>query len=172
MGIFFQEYDATMDAPHQAGAAGHDAEAPRVPASDRLQLEIALLAAEPSPTADDTERAGDGGSAILLAVSDPDIRDYIRQCLRAQAELRIVESRSGDDPFDVARRLSARLLITDLPIVATDATRARGIPVLLTGAELPDHLPAGEGMRMTFLLQPFNAHRLLEAVQRASPPAP
>src|SRR3954447_21284745 len=81
-GDFFLEYDATMDAPHQAGAAGHDAEAPRVPASDRLQLEIALLAAESSPMADDTERAGDGGSAILLAVSDPDIRDYIRQCLR------------------------------------------------------------------------------------------
>jgi len=153
-----------MDAPHQAGAAGHDAEAPRAPASDRLQLEIALLAAAPGPTADDIERAGDGGSAILLAVSDTDIRDYIRQCLRAQAELRIVDGRSGDDPFDVARHLPAQLIITDRSLVAEDKTRARGIPVLLTGAELPDHLPVGDGIRMAFLLQPFNAHRLLEAV--------
>ena len=154
-----------MDARHQAVAAGHDADAPRAPASDRLQLEIDLLTAERSVPAEVAERAGEGGSSILLAVSDTDIRDYIRQCLRAQRDLRIVEHRSRDDPFDVARRLPAHLLITDRSIAAEDTTRARGILVVLTGTEPPEQLPAGEGLRMAFLLQPFNARRLLEVVE-------
>jgi len=175
---FFQEYDATMDAPHQVSAAGHDPDTPRSPASERLQLEVVLLAAASTVQADQTKQAEDGGSPILLAVSDTDIRDYIKQCLRAQPGLRIVETRAErterterterserreDDPFDVARRIQARLLITDLPIAADD-TRARGIPVILTGDELPEQLPVGGEIRIAFLLQPFNARRLLEAV--------
>ena len=151
--------------PHQAGAAGHDADAPRTPASDRLQLEVALLVAETIAPSDEAARATQEGSLILVAVSDTDIRHYIGQCLRGQPELRIVETRSGDDPFDVAHRLPADLLITDLCLGADNHRYVRGIPLLLTGVELPERLPVGEGVRVAFLLQPFNARRLLEAVE-------
>lgn len=154
-----------MDTPQQAGAAGHEPDAPRAPASERLQLEVALLAAEPAARANEMDRTEDGGSTILLAVSDTDIRDYIKQCLRAQPDLRIVETRTEDDPFDVARRVQARLLITDLPFGADDTPRARGIPVVLTGDELPERLPTGDEIRIAFLLQPFNARRLLETIE-------
>jgi hypothetical protein len=154
-----------MDAPHQAGAAGHDSDPARTPASERLQLEVALLAAEATVRADETDRAANGGWVIVLAVSDMDIRDYIKQCLRAQPDLRIVETRTEDDPFDVARRIQARLLISDLPFGPDDTTRARGMPVVLIGDELPERLPTGDAIRIAFLLQPFNARRLLETVE-------
>lgn len=154
-----------MDTPNRAGAAGHEPDAPRAPASERLQLEVALLAAEPAARAHEMERADDGGSTILLAVSDTDIRDYINRCLRAQPDVRIVETGTEDHPFDIARRLQARLLITDRPLDADDTTRARGIPAILTGDELPEQLPTGDEIRVSFLLQPFNARRLLETVE-------
>ena len=127
-------------------------------------MEVALLAAELTAQADQTKQAEDGGSPIVLAVSDTDIRDYIVQCLRARPELRVLEALTGDDAYDVARRMQARLLITDLPVPANHTTRARGIPVILTADEFPEQLPTGDGIRIAFLLQPFNARRLLETV--------
>jgi hypothetical protein len=149
---------------HQAGPAGQD-DSPRTPASERLQLEVALLVTETTAPSDDAARAAQDGSLILLAVWDADIRDYIRQCLRGQPNFQIVEARFGDDPFDIAHRLPARLVISDLALVAGDHALLRGLPVLLTGVELTEQLPAGEGIRIAFLLQPFNARRLLEAVE-------
>ena len=67
--------------------------------------------------------------------------------------------------FDVARRVQARVLITDVPFGPDDTTRARGIPVVLTGDELPERLPTGDDIRIAFLLQPFNARRLLETIE-------
>jgi len=64
-----------------AGASGGDEGSPEQrhgPTSDRLQLEIDLLTDEHPISADEAATSG-GGSTVLHAVSEADIRDYVRQ---------------------------------------------------------------------------------------------
>jgi hypothetical protein len=141
-----------------------DAEAPRPATSDRLQLEIALLSGVTSPNGDPTV-AGEPTRIVLLAMADADLRDYITQCLEQRADLRVVESRPGDAPLEVARGLGAGLVIADVSAIAGDIPPDRP-PLIVTGDELPDALPVSDAARIAFLLQPFNARRLLDAVSR------
>src|SRR5262245_30926521 len=152
-----------MDAgPRDGSRPDHDAGPPRPPASDRLQLEIALLAAAANEPSDDRIAASEPSRTVLLAVSDADLREYIRQCLRQRTDLRVVEPQPGDDPLNVGRRQSVALVIADAsPDGAAPLNRP---PLLLIGDEPPEALPVHEGAGMAFLRQPFNARRLLDVV--------
>jgi len=156
-----------MDAGLRDGSRpGHDAGPPRPPASDRLQLEVALLAAAATAPSGDVIADGKPGRTVLVAVGDAGLRDYIRQCLQRRADLRVLEMWPGDDPLDVACRLPADLVIADGSAIPKGAAPLNRPPLLLTGEELPDVLHVSEGAGVAFLLQPFNAQRLLDVVAR------
>src|SRR5687768_1131476 len=166
-GTLSRSEDATfMDVGRQETTRPDDtAQAPRPGTSDRLQLEIALLAGVVLSPNEDAAVAGESTRVVLLAMADADLRDYITQCLQERADLRVVEHRSGDAPLDVARRLSAELVIADVSAITGDIPPDRP-PLIVIGDELPDGLPVSDAARIAFLLQPFNARRLLDAVSR------
>jgi hypothetical protein len=127
-----------------------------VPASERLALEVALLAGtNPIPDTRSHVRA-EGAYTVLVAVRDPDLRDYITRCLRACDDIHVHEITA-----DVATRMRGDLLIADTSVVSDT-------PLLVIGDESPGALLEGEGIR-AFLSQPFNARRLLEMVARVLP---
>jgi len=153
-----------MDAgPRDGNRPDDDVGLPRPPASDRLQLEIALLAAASTEPSDDEIAAGESGRTVLLAVGDADLREYIKQCLLQRADLRVVEPKPGDDPVNVGRQTVALVIADGSPDGAAALNRP---PLLLVGDELSEALPIREGEGMAFLVQPFNARRLLDVVAR------
>jgi len=160
-----------MDAGPRDGSRPDDDDGPpRPPASDRLQLEIALLAAAATEPSDDGIAAGEPGRTVLLAVGDADLREYIKQCLRQRADLRVVEPQPGDDPLNIGRRQPVALVIADgSPDRAAPVNRT---PLLLVGDELSEALPVREGAGIAFLVQPFNTRRLLDVVARLLGQAP
>jgi hypothetical protein len=143
-----------------------DIERPRAPASDRLQLEVSLLAGA-TTRSEDSARAGEARRHyVLVAVGDPDLCSYVVQCLRERDDLRVEEVGAGESPFALAERVNADLVIVnESMITGSDAARAT-TPLLVTGDEQPEHLPVGDGRCVAFLLQPFNSKRLLEFVER------
>ena len=122
---------------------------------------------------------------ILLADGDPDMRYYLRGCLRHHAPpvARIVEAGDGLEALRAVRTGAVDLVISDVAIPALDGRRlARAIrddpalghvAVLLIG----DDGRVGDTMGVTtsdnpahaFLTKPFNASQLL-AVLAALPP--
>jgi hypothetical protein len=156
-----------MDAgPRDRSGPDHDAGLPGPPASDRLQLEVALLAAAAPAPPDDVRPDSEPGRTVLVAVGDAGLRDYIAQCLRQRPDLRVVEVRPGEDPFVGAHRLAADLVIADGLAIPNDATQASRTPLLLTRDEQSDAMHVSDGTAVAFLLQPFNARRLLDVVAR------
>ena len=155
-----------MDVGRRETSGPDDAgDAARPATSDRLQLEIALLAGVATSPNDDPAVVGDPTRIVLLAMADADLRDYITQCLEQRADLRMVENRPGDAPLEAARRLGAHLVIADVSAIAGDVPTDRP-PLIVTGDEHPDALTVSDAARIAFLLQPFNARRLLDAVSR------
>ena len=132
--------------------------------SRRLQLEVDLLTAGAAVPSNDGARVAHDGSRIVIDIADADIRDYITQCIRGHANVQIVEIQSTDNVFAVAMNLAADLLITDRLAIATGPTQLGDVPVLVTGVDLPEGLSRIEGIRIGVLAQPFNARRLLDAV--------
>jgi hypothetical protein len=143
-----------------------DAQVPRAPASGRLELEVSLLTGATAPADNPTRARGERRHTILVAMADPDLRAYVAQCLRDREDVRVEEIGPEGAPLEVAERLQADLLIADLSVIAGGGAALGQTPLLLTGDELPDELPVGAGVRIAFLLQPFNARRLLEVVER------
>lgn len=139
---------------------------PRAPASARLQLEVLLLASETAPSEAIVPTGRTIRRNVLVAVGDPDLRSYVAQCLRQREDLHVYEAGPGESPFGVAERMDADLVIVDASLMATERATLSATPTLVTGAELPEQLPASAGRRIAFLLQPFNATRMLAAVER------
>jgi hypothetical protein len=130
--------------------------------SDRLELEVALLAAPTAAPSEEPARRSEART-VLLAVTDPDLRTYVAECMHERADLSVVEIGSDEGVLDVVRRTHVDLLIGDMSVISQDEVRSR-MPVVLIGDELPDQLPMGAGTRIAVVLQPFNARRLLDAV--------
>jgi hypothetical protein len=84
------------------------------PVSERLRLEVELSAvSEPLPA---PPHAGPGGAhTVLLAIREPDLRAYVRDCLRERPALHVREPHAGEIARDAALRLRAELLIAELP---------------------------------------------------------
>jgi hypothetical protein len=133
-------------------------------ASDRLRLEVELLA----PTESSPAPAAAGLDAVprtvLVAVGEPDLGTYVRRCLRAYRSLRVVEPDAGEHALAAVRRLSPTLLIAEAGTVG--ATPPLSVPLLLLVEELPESTAARQPpAALAFLLQPFNTRRLLAAVE-------
>jgi hypothetical protein len=154
---------------HAMGPSGGEpSEAAAVGASDRLRLEVDLLArpdeqlaATPTPAV-----SGRPPRAVLIAVGEPDLAEYTRHCLRTEADLLVIEPAAGEGPLAALRRMGPVLLITE-PAVCGELPPALSVPVLLLVQEPGD---ATEIMMATsspvfVLTQPFNARRMLAAVE-------
>lgn len=173
--------------PHDSAGSGQSGRDPAAaPTSDRLQLEIELLAATPEQTVAPEPIAGPGGRqyTVLAAVVEADLRGYIRECLRERADLRVAETDPGEPVLAAIQRLRPALVIAEVSgIPGVEAASAGGapgygapnddglspLPLLLIGDEAPEPLATGHPRprtRMVFLAQPFNARRLLDAVER------
>ncbi|TVP42573.1 MAG: hypothetical protein EA350_15315 [Gemmatimonadales bacterium] len=139
------------------------------PASDRLRLEVELLT--PAAAIPPATRATDPSAAlgdpvprtVLLGIGDADLRAYVRECLRGNPALRVVEPDVGEHALDAVQRLNPALLIAEPGTVGTMLPRA--VPLLLLAQELPQDTEVRPSATLALLTQPFNARRLLDAVE-------
>lgn len=114
--------------------------------------------------------------AILIVDDDPDMRLYLRGCLRSGASRgrRVLEASDGQEALRLVRSGHVVLVISDvvLPVmdglalrsaIRTDPAHAR-IPVLLVSGESsgPSDMDARDG----FLAKPFNARQIVSEVGR------
>ena len=140
----------------------HEAGPPRLPASERLRLEIELLAATTASSED--AATAEPGRTVLVAVGDAGLREYIAQCLRQRADVRVVELRPGERHSHIGPREAVALVITDEH--ASTAWSLHRPPLLLIGDEPSEELPLRERAGVALLSQPFNARQLLDVVAR------
>jgi hypothetical protein len=128
--------------------------------SRRLALEVAILASGSgtpgSPAALPTEALG-GARLVLVGARDPELRGYLRDCLRERGDLRVVD-------LGVERSMSdagapAALVIVDA-LTAVPGRHA-STPRLMLADEAPDVRGAAP---VAILPTPFNRRGLLGAV--------
>jgi hypothetical protein len=143
------------------------AEAPAARPSDRLRLEVDLLATpdtnpEPGPP---PTRPGHPLRMVLVAVTVPDLSTYVRRCLWEQPGLLAIEPEPDEGLPATLRRLCPALLITE-PAAVGELLPDLRLPVLLLVQETADaaEIGAARSVPMGVLVQPFNARRLLAAV--------
>ena len=141
---------------------------PEMRPSARVHLEAALLDADdPTPA---LAAGPDAGScpAVLVVAAEPDIRRYVRECLRERSVLRVVEAATVAAAVAVAARHSPVCLVVDGPERAVLRALASHRAVLLVddepdagGDDGPDDGPAP---RVRWLARPFTARALMGAV--------
>lgn len=122
---------------------------------------------------------------VLIADDEPDMRLYLRSCLRGLGPRigRILEAADGADALSVVRSESVDVVICDILMphaggcdlwrAVRDEPRLRHLPVLLiSGEERSSSGAANDG----FLKKPFNAAQLeaalFELIPRFDPAAP
>jgi hypothetical protein len=164
--------DLATAAANGTGDAERGDSAPASP-SRRVALEVEILAAGAAPPPDaeagvasETERAGT--RLVLVAATDPELFAYVRDCLRARADLRVVEA-TRNSVADAVARHHPHLVISDG--AGGDPTVPR---ILLTDeapADAPSRSLLGEAP-VVVLTTPFNKRRLLEAVTWLLGPPP
>src|SRR4030095_16340484 len=99
-------------------AANSQTDPPSPPASARVQLEVDILAnglttphSMAEPLADLSARPS--GRTVLVVGAEPDVRRYIRECLRERSDVRVLEAASAADGETIATRDTPDLMIVD-----------------------------------------------------------
>jgi CheY-like chemotaxis protein len=112
---------------------------------------------------------------ILIVDDDPDMRLYLRGCLRGLGETAgpVIDAADGVEALRRVRADGVGLVISDVALPRLDGLGLRGairgdprharLPVLLISGELEVTLPPGPAD--AFLAKPFNARELLAAVR-------
>jgi two-component system, chemotaxis family, chemotaxis protein CheY len=113
---------------------------------------------------------------ILIVDDDPDMRLYLRGCLRGLGEAAgpVIDAADGVDALRRVRADGVGLVISDVVLPRMDGLGLRQairgdpvhahLPVLLISGEREAPLPSGPDDG--FLAKPFNARELLAAVRR------
>jgi CheY-like chemotaxis protein len=113
---------------------------------------------------------------ILIVDDDPDMRLYLRGCLRGLGEAAgpVIDAADGVEALRWVRADLVGLVISDVILPRMDGLGLRRairedslhahLPVLLVSGELGAALPMGPDD--AFLAKPFNARELLAAVRR------
>jgi two-component system, chemotaxis family, chemotaxis protein CheY len=112
---------------------------------------------------------------ILIVDDDPDMRLYLRGCLRGLGEAvgPVIDAADGVEALRRVRADGVGLVISDVVLpgldglelrqaIREDAAHAR-LPVLLISGERESAFPSGSAD--AFLAKPFNARKLLAAVR-------
>jgi DNA-binding NtrC family response regulator len=142
--------------------------------SDRLWLEVELLASTGTP--DTPHREARGGATVMIIAHDADMRTYIRDCL-AMPWLRTVEAADLVAAEALIEGGAPELLVLDVGSgAATDPTLAEveaipglaGLPrVLITDEVLdPEQARTTPTGARAVVMKPFNARRLRDDVVR------
>lgn len=111
---------------------------------------------------------------VLIVDDDPDMRLYLRSCLRGLASpfQRVIEAADGLEALRLVRSVAVSLVISDVALPGLDGhrlTRAirddaalSHVTVLLISGETG----IGDSYADGFLNKPFNTHQLLAALDR------
>jgi CheY-like chemotaxis protein len=113
---------------------------------------------------------------ILIVDDDPDMRLYLRGCLRGLGDASgpVIDAADGVEALERVRANGIALVISDVVLPRLDGLKLRqairddsvlaSLPVLLISGELEVALPSS-GPGDAFLQKPFNARELLAAVR-------
>ena len=112
--------------------------------------------------------------AVLIVDDDPDMRLYLRSCLRGLASpfQRVIEAADGLEALRLVRSGAVSLVISDVALPGLDGRRLTRairddvalshVAVLLISGESVLDESSADG----FLSKPFNTHQLLAALGR------
>jgi two-component system chemotaxis response regulator CheY len=114
---------------------------------------------------------------VLVVDDEPDMRLYIRTCLRTLALPfdRVIEAADGLEAWRLVRCETVDLVISDVGVpgldgrrlsraIRDDATLGHVSVLLISGENV-----LGDSTADGFLLKPFNSHQLLAALDRLPP---
>jgi hypothetical protein len=129
-----------------------------------VRLEVACLdpdqaAPVPAPTAALDERTF---RTVLVVAAETDLRRYVRECLRARTDLRLLEAATLSAAVTIAAEFWPELLVVDEPEsdVLVSLSKLRAIVIV-------DDVPLDAGAqetRVRLLARPFTADGLLTEV--------
>lgn len=156
---------------HERDGGGYDTSAGQPSLSPRVQLEIAVLASDTTISADAPTEGNVAGLrklTVLVAAGETDVRRYVRECLHARTDLRLVEAGSIAATLEAAAHHFPDLLIVDEPQAAA-VLHFPTVPVILIADEMPDGQMRDRisaSPPLVLLARPFQARGLLEQVNR------
>ena len=112
--------------------------------------------------------------AVLIVDDDPDMRLYLRSCLRGLTSPfeRVIEAADGLEALRLVRSGAVNLVISDVVLPGLDGrrlTRAIRDDVALSHVSvllISGEAVLGESSADGFLTKPFNTHQLLAALDR------
>ena len=119
-------------------------------------------------------RAGALPPTVLIVDDDPDMRLYLRSCLRGLASPfeRVIEAADGLEALRLVRSVAVSLVISDVALPGLDGRRLTRairddaalahVTVLLISGETV----VGDNHADGFLTKPFNTHQLIAALDR------
>jgi hypothetical protein len=134
------------------------------PPSSRVRLEVAFLDADEvastaAPLATDDERSR---LTVLVVAAEPDVRRYVRECLRERADLRVLDAATVTGAVTVATSQAVDLLVVDG--WENDARLALSqVRAIVIVDDVPHGTPPAT-TRVRLLARPFTAERLLAEV--------
>jgi CheY-like chemotaxis protein len=133
------------------------------------------MGAVPLTTTPEAEiQVGAPPSTVLIVDDDPDMRLYLRSCLRGLASpfQRVIEAADGLEALRLIRSVAVSLVISDVALPGLDGRRLTRairedaalshVTVLLISGETV----VGDSNADGFLAKPFNTHQLLAALDR------
>jgi DNA-binding NarL/FixJ family response regulator len=140
--------------------------------SARVQLEAALLDADDTAPTFAGEPDGSACSTVLVVAAEPDIRRYVRECLRERPALRVVEAATVAAAVALVAGHAPVCLVVDGPERAVLRVLASHRAVLLVDDvpndvpnEVPNEVPDdGAASRVRLLARPFTARALMAEV--------
>ena len=122
-------------------------------------LEDDQVAPTPAPPAAHGEQPR---LTVLVVAAEADLRRYVRECLRARGDLRVLEATTTTEALTLAESDSPELLVVDGPesYVLSNLSWLRAIVIV-------DDVPRGaspSGARVRLLARPFTREGLVEEV--------
>ena len=85
------------------------------PPSARVRLEVAFLDGDQTPAPDCISARDERTITVLVVAAEPDLRRYVRECLRERTDLRLVEAATVATAVTVAAADFPEFLIVDEP---------------------------------------------------------
>src|SRR3954468_1243700 len=132
------------------------------------------MGAVPLTTPEADVRAGALPPTVLIVDDDPDMRLYLRSCLRGLAAPfeRVIEAADGLEALRLVRSVAVSLVISDVALpgldgrrltraIRDDAALSHVTVLLISGETAP-----GDNHADGFLAKPFNTHQLIAALDR------
>ena len=179
---------ANADERSEPGARG-GGEGPEPSSSDRVQLEVSILASDSedaaSLAADEPGADGTKKRVVLVVAPDKDMRTYLRRCLRLHSDIRVVEAGDDKGAIRAARTSMPEIVILDMDGPdPSNAIRGRALRAESAMARLPmivisDEEPGDELAALVnadlpgvIIVKPFNARQLCNEVEMLLSPNP